>query len=324
MSANVCPVCEEGFDSAGKARSHAWEAHGACHYCGEEVAGEERAALYRHWLVAHPKELSRQDYKRARNEVDSITFGDRLENGGVGAAVRGLPRRAFLVGGGVVAIGAVAAGGIALSDALGGVEEIETSEPGPVGTASPPDSPGDYEYAVMGSSDASATITYFGSWKCPVCARFSDGFLTTLVSDYVAPGDLRIEFRDIAYFGDQTFLGPDAPKAGHGGLAVWNTDPGAYWRFHEIVFRNQPPEAKRWATPGKMEAFAKAAGVSDPGAVREAVENDAYEDELRATSRRVQELGVRGTPTLLIGDSLVSPSNQQQTRDLIEDAISNA
>ncbi|AQL42617.1 thioredoxin [Halorientalis sp. IM1011] len=324
MSGNDCPVCDGGFDSAGAVRDHAWEAHGVCHYCGDRVDGDEKAALYRHWLVAHPDDLSRRDRSQAENEVDSITFGDRLSNGGVGAAVRGLPRRAFLVGGGVLAIGGVAAGGVALRNALGGTEEIQTEEAGPVGTAPIPVSPGEYDYAVMGSADAAATVTYFGSWKCPACAQFDEGFFPTLVSDYVAPGDLRIEFRHIATFDGEPFLGPDAPNAGHAGLAVWNTDPGAYWRFHEVVFRNQPPEAKRWATPRKLEAFAEAAGVSDPGAVRTAVENDEYADELQATDRRATQVGVSGTPTLRIGNSLVSPSNQQQTRNRIEDAISNA
>jgi protein-disulfide isomerase len=324
MSGNDCPVCDEGFDSAGGVRRHAWEAHSACHYCGEQVAGDETAALYRHWLVAHPEDLSRRDANRAENEVDSITFGDRLSNGGVGAAVRGLPRRAFLVGGGVLAIGGVAAGGIALSNVLGGTEEIETEEAGPVGNASVPDAPGDYRYAVMGSADAAATVTYFGSWKCPLCARFGEGFLPTLVADYVAPGDLRIEFRNLAYFGGDPFLGPDAPNAGQAGLAVWNTDPSSYWRFHEVVFRNQPPEAQHWATPDKLEAFAAAAGVSDPGAIRSAVQNDEYDDALRATSQRAQQLGVSGTPTLRIGTSLVNPGNQQQTRNRIETAIENA
>jgi protein-disulfide isomerase len=324
MSPKDCPVCDEGFDSAGGVRDHAWEAHSACHYCGERIDEDGRAALYRHWLVAHPTDLSRRDYERAKDAVDSITFGDRLSNGGVGAAVRGLPRRVFLVGGGILAIGGVAAGGIALSDMLGGTEEIETGEAGPVGTAPIPDSPGDYDYAVMGSADAAATVTYFGSWKCPACAQFDEGFLPTLVTDYVVPGDVRIEFRNIATFDGDPFLGPDAPNAGHAGLAVWNTDPGAYWRFHEVVFRNQPPEAKRWATPSKLEAFAKAAGVSDPSTVRTAVENETYADALQATDQRARERGVNGTPTLRIGDSLVSPSNRQRTRNRIEDAISDA
>ncbi|MFB6083566.1 MAG: DsbA family protein [Halorientalis sp.] len=325
MSGNDCPVCGEEFDSDGGARSHAWEAHEACHYCGERIDGDTEGALYRHWLVAHPEDLSRRDYERARDGVDSITFGDRLADGGVGAAVRGLPRRAFLVGGGVLAVGGVAAGGIALSNALRGPGEIETSEPGPVGTAPIPDAPGEYRYAVMGRADAAATVTYFGSWKCPICARFGEGLLPELVADYVVPGDLRIEFRDVATLGGEPFLGPDAPNAGQAGLAVWNIDPGTYWRYHEVVFRNQPPEAKRWATPRRLEAFARAAGVSDPGAVRSAVENDAYADALRATDRRAQELGVSGTPTLVIGDRLVSPvGNRRRTRTYIEDAIANA
>ncbi|MFB6178289.1 MAG: DsbA family protein [Halorientalis sp.] len=324
MPTHECPFCGADFPTAGDLRTHTWEQHGGCHYCGAEVDDSEQRNLYRHWLVSHPNDLSQVDTSRAEDAIDSIGFGERLSEGGVGAAMAGIPRRAVLVGGGVVTVGGVGAGLVALADSFTG-SSISTEKPGVVGTAPTPSSPSNYRYAVMGTDSASVTITYFGNYKCPICRQFDERFFHTLISEYVTTGDIRIRFRDVAYLGGQPFLGKDAPNAGHAGLEVWHTDPGSYWRFHEVVFRHQPPEGRRWATPKKLKAFAAAAGVSDPGAVKQAVKANKYESELKDTAKAAAQAGIRGTPSLLVDGTVVSPtSSPSKTRSLIEDAISNA
>jgi protein-disulfide isomerase len=173
----------------------------------------------------------------------------------------------------------------------------------------------------MGSADAEVTVTYFGSWKCPYCAQFSTGMLSQLVTDYVDPGTITLEFRDLAYIGGEPFLGPDAPAAGQAGLAVWNAEPASYWSFHEYVFQNQPPEREQWATAEQLVEFARSAGVSKTEAVRTAIQENQYEDALRATGRAASDSGVNSTPTLLIDGTTINPlGNEDRTRRLIEDA----
>ena len=255
MTAHTCPICTDQFETAGAARDHTWNAHSACHYCGEQLRNETDERLYRHWLAAHPDDLSRVDYKRADTAVDSLTFSERLSEGGVGAAVGGLTRRQLLLAGGSAATAGVVIGATALSNNTstepdGGANT--GGDAGAVATAPIPDSPSEFRYATMGSADADVTVTYFGSWKCPYCAQFGTGMLSQLVMDYVEPGTIALEFRNLAYFGGDPFLGPDAPAAGQAGLAVWNTDPASYWAFHEYVFRNQPPESDQWATTERL------------------------------------------------------------------------
>ena len=323
MPSNICPICDEKFSASGTARDHAWNEHGACHYCGEQFGDEE--ALYTHWLTSHPDELSRIDRKRAESTVDSSTFTNRLSNQGVGAAVSGLRRRTFLLAGAAVVGGAGVVGttlnGNGNSPSNGNRNSGPSSETGTIGSAPVPSSPGDYRYAVTGTGDADATVTYFGSWKCPYCAQFSTGFLSTLVTDYVGPGKITLEFRNLTFIDGEPFLGPDAPAAARAGLAVWNDDSESYWPYHEYVFRNQPPESKRWATADKLTSFAQEAGVTDPSVIRTATRENKYEDTLRATSDAAAEAGVRGTPTLLVDGTTVSPFEEDRTRQLIEETI---
>lgn len=314
-----CPICGDGFDTASAVREHAWTAHTACHYCGDRF--DDDRGRYVHWLVVHDDELSRLERKQAETAVDTVTLRDRLAHHGIRGVVSDpvLRRRAVLGGSALVLAGGI--GGIALMDSQITDGSHADGPAQSVATAPIPASPSQYRYAVMGPADADLTITYFGSWKCPYCAQFSTGFLTTLVREYVRPGKIAIKFRDLAFFNGEPFLGPDAPAAGHAGLAVWHTDPQTYWTYHEYVMAHQPPERKQWATPERLATFARRAGVSDPGAIRNAVKNQRYTDALRATSDAATRAGVNGTPALFIDGTMVSPFDRDKTHRLIETAL---
>ena len=324
MSSTTCPVCEETFSAPGSLRDHAWDAHDACHYCGDQFRDEE--TLYTHWLATHADELSRSDHKRAKSEVGSLAFTDRLTHQGVGAAVGGLRRRTLLLAGGAAVAGSAAVVGTT-RDRTGGTARNGTRGAGTggqtnaVATARIPSSPDEYRYAVTGTANAGTTVTYFGSWKCPYCAQFSTGFLPTLIADYVETGEITLEFRNLTYIDGEPFLGADAPAAARAGLAVWNNDPKSYWGYHEQVLSNQPPESKQWATADKLMSFARTAGVADPSVIQTAIQENRYEDSLRATSAAAKEAGIRGTPTLLVDGTTVNPFEEGRTRRLIEDAI---
>lgn len=324
MTSHTCPVCADQFETAGATRDHTWNAHNACHYCGTEFEGDSHEQLYRHWLAAHPDELSRVDYKRADAAVDSLAFTERLSEGGVSAAVGGLTRRQLLLAGsGTTAVALVVGGSVLSNDSSAGSDRSTNSndETGSVGTAPIPKSPSEFQYATMGSADAEVSVSYFGSWKCPYCAQFSTGMLPQLMTEYVEPGTIALEFRNLAYIGGEPFLGPDAPAAGQAGLAVWNTAPDSYWKFHEYVFQNQPPESDQWATADRLVEFARAAGVSETEPIRTAIQETQYEDTLRATDSAAENSGVTSTPMLLIDGTTINPlGNEDRTRQLIEDA----
>jgi protein-disulfide isomerase len=232
-------------------------------------------------------------------------------------------RRTFLAAAGTTAAAGLA-GCAELGGGGGGSDGGDGGGPdGPVATAPVPDDPGSYTYARMGTG-ADATVTYVGNWKCPVCAEFSTGSdrvysFSRLVEDYVAPGRVDLEYRALCYTGDgEPFLGPDAPRAGRAGLAVWSVDPEQYWAYHERVMANQPPEARQWATRSRLVEFARSAGVSDPDAVGSAVADGAYASEVEATTSFAAEVGVSGTPSLIIGNDVYSPFEPEPLRNALD------
>jgi protein-disulfide isomerase len=311
-----CPVCNETVGTSSELREHTWSTHSACHHCGESFGGGDKEALYRHWLSAHPDELSRIDRNRAEAAVGEITARDLAASGEFAAAVGSIPRRWLLLAGGTVAGGGVLAG-LLLGDGTGR-DSVE-----PIADVPLPSTPDAHQYAIMGSTESAPVVTYFGNWKCPYCAQFSTGFFRNLVSEYVRPGKIAIEYRNLTYLGGEPFLGPDAPAAARAGLAVWANEPGAYWAFHDHVFANQPPERRAWATADRLASFAEAAGVSDPGVIRTAIRNRRYESALRDTTRAAQASGVTGTPTLVADGRAVSALDRSSVRSLLDDLTSD-
>lgn len=116
MTEVTCPVCDDGFDTAGAVRDHAWDAHDACHYCGEELTTKDE--LYVHWLATHEADLSRVDRNRAESEVGELSFGNRLTHQGpVGAVTNTSISRRNLLAGGAVAVAGI--GGVAAKGLFG-------------------------------------------------------------------------------------------------------------------------------------------------------------------------------------------------------------
>lgn len=86
-----CPLCEDEFEASADFRDHAWDVHGACHYCGEQFADEETLSVHR--LAIHPDELSRAEHERAESSIGHLSFGDRLAHQGIGVALGNLGLR---------------------------------------------------------------------------------------------------------------------------------------------------------------------------------------------------------------------------------------
>lgn len=176
------------------------------------------------------------------------------------------------------------------------------------------------EYARMGAADAT-TVTLFGNWKCPYTRAFVLEQLPGIVDDFVRPGDVAIRFRAIVYRSGEPFLGPDAPRAGRAGLGVWESDPGAFWRYFMYVFANQPPESRRWAKASLLGRFAEAADVANPNLIEEAATGETYADRLSATVDSADRHGVWSVPRVLYDGDVTAPTVEpERTRRQLEQA----
>ena len=89
----------------------------------------------------------------------------------------------------------------------------------------------------LGDVDAPVTLVMFSDYQCPYCATWNEETLPTMM-EYVDKGDLRIEMRDLAVFGEESERAARAAYAA--GLQ------GKYWEFHNAMFEGgeHPPKSE--------------------------------------------------------------------------------
>jgi len=91
---------------------------------------------------------------------------------------------------------------------------------------------------VLGSAAAPVMIEVFSDFQCPACRMFITEQLPRLLTDFVRPGVLRIESKDIDVLGQGQ--SDESLELGAGARCAAEQD--RYWQFHDVVFWNQGRE----------------------------------------------------------------------------------
>lgn len=180
------------------------------------------------------------------------------------------------------------------------------------------------QYARMGTSDATATATVYGNWKCPYTQEFVLNQLPEVVDRFVRPGDLALEFRALSYQSGEPFLGPDAPRAARAGLSVWDVDPKSYWSYFAHVFANQPQERREWAQPSLLVRFAEKSGVNGTQQVEQSIRSNAYAGPVQSTTGAASDLGIATVPRIFANEEITAPTvDFESTLSQLESAVGN-
>lgn len=145
----------------------------------------------------------------------------------------------------------------------------------------------------LGKPDAPVTLVEFADMQCPFCADFARDGLPTLVENEVRAGTLRIEFRSLAFIGDdsQTLARAVAGAAAQDRL----------WPALDLLFVNQGRENSGYATP---EFLRQTLGAVEGLDVDRALADGEGADGTNAINQAQQlaeTSGVDSTPAFLLG-----------------------
>ena len=93
-------------------------------------------------------------------------------------------------------------------------------------------------------------------FQCPGCGNFSRSIEPVVIERYVAAGQLRLNFHDYAFIGQESV---DAASA-----ARCADKQGRFWDYQAWLFANQNGENKGWFTRDRLAAIG-AVDRSRPG-----------------------------------------------------------
>lgn len=147
-----------------------------------------------------------------------------------------------------------------------------------------------------GDPDAPVTIVEFGDYQCPSCQGFGLSVKPQIDLTYVETGKANFVFYDFPIIDahPHAFLAARAVRCAG--------DQDKYWEYGETLFRNQPNWASQTAdnqVVGMFVGYAQDAGM-DADAFESCVRSDRHADVVTANMRLGYELGVPGTPSIMV------------------------
>ncbi|WP_413452721.1 thioredoxin domain-containing protein [Georgenia phoenicis] len=224
-----------------------------------------------------------------------------------------------------VLIVVVAAVLVTVSVVLSGREDAPepAASPGPVADVVAPEEPPTIDLARLeaedplaaGPVDAPVSLIVYSDYQCPFCASWAADTAPVML-EYAEAGDLRVEFRDIAVFGEESHTAALAAYAA--GLQ------DRYLDFHSALF----PQGEKLPARGLTEE-ALVAKAGELGLDVERFTADLRSPEVaEAVQRNIDEaaaIGAFSTPAfLLAGQPILGAQPTEVFVTAVEQALSEA
>lgn len=167
----------------------------------------------------------------------------------------------------------------------------------------------------VGDINAPITMVSYSDFQCGYCAKWANDSLPTLIEQYVDAGKMRIEYRDIMFFGENSRQSAE--------LAIAAGKQGKYQEFHDTLFANGSTAKNADFSADGIKTIAKTIGVDHGQFV-----TDAASAETKALVQKNHDeatnLGVTGTPTFLInGSPLVGAQPLEAFIQVIDSELAN-
>jgi protein-disulfide isomerase len=157
------------------------------------------------------------------------------------------------------------------------------------------------EGIALGRSDAPVTLAEYADFQCPFCREWALRTLPALVRDYVRKGDLRIEFRGLA------FIGPDSLTALEAAQAAGEQDK--LWNVADLLYWNQGGENTGWVTDELLTDIAAAVPGLDGDQMLADRDSAAVASRITEASAEATRGGISTTPSFQIGKTGGTLSN---------------
>ncbi|WP_454293393.1 DsbA family protein [Salana multivorans] len=143
----------------------------------------------------------------------------------------------------------------------------------------------------LGPVDAPVTLVVFSDYQCTYCARWSEDTFP-VVLEYVAAGDLRVEWRDVNIFGE------DSERAARAAYAA--ALQGAFVEYHDALFPGGEPRPPTQLTDAALSDLAGELGLDTARFDADVASPETVAEVTRNAELGV-ELGTFSTPSFLVG-----------------------
>lgn len=156
---------------------------------------------------------------------------------------------------------------------------------------------------MIGSDSAPVDIVMYGDFECPGCGQFADMVEYYVRNNLVIPGIARYRFADFPW----AEMHP-ATVTAHVAAACAN-DQGQFWPMHDRLYHLR----YEWSTfangrdmdaPKQIKRYARELKL-DEAAFNKCFDAREHKDEVMESRKTGESIGVRGTPTVIVGKRMI-------------------
>jgi protein-disulfide isomerase len=162
---------------------------------------------------------------------------------------------------------------------------------------------------MWGKRDAPLTMVQFSDFQCPYCKRVEDTI--DQVKKQYGPDKLRIIWKE-----NPLPMHPNArpaAEAAQGVFALKGSD--AFWKFHDLAFKNQTALSE-----DNYVKWAKEAGVTDTAAFKAGLDSHKWADKVDKDLSVGKSAGVSGTPHMIVNGVSINGAQPMEKFTQVLDA----
>ena len=172
------------------------------------------------------------------------------------------------------------------------------------------------EGRTRGSATAPVTVIEFADFQCPACKRFAETTGNELEEVYIATGQVRLEFRNMAFLGPESVLAAEA--------AACANDQGKFWEYHDRLFEGQQGENRGAFSSERLVHFAREVGLDEAKFIT-CMESERYKQMVLDETEAGREAGVDSTPTFFVNGELVrNVQSFEELQQIIDQKLEEA
>ena len=162
----------------------------------------------------------------------------------------------------------------------------------------------------VGNANAPVTMAVFFDYQCPYCKQLDLTVLSQILTNYVQTGKVKIVFKDFQFLGNDSIAGAEF------GRAVWEAYPAQYGAWLTAMFNAQDEEGdKGFGNQATIVAMVKAQfpTMDTTKLVNLITTNKAkYDAEIDADRAEGASFGIQGTPSVIVGTTLLQGAQTYQ------------
>ena len=179
---------------------------------------------------------------------------------------------------------------------------------------------------LVGKDTAKVTVDVYEDFLCPICGTFEKKYGDQL-RQHVEAGDLKIRYHVLPLL--VRLSDPEGYSRDSANAAVCAADAGKFPEYHDSLYAKQPEENGAGYTIAQLVQLGTDLGITGD-AFKTCVESGTYHQALEAdldkadntphlqAERSDGSKGFQGTPSVAVGDKLISIDNENWISDLLK------